>query len=279
MSTTGMLRVIHPCTKRPLKGLNLTVWLLDKGADLNARNKHGNTPLHVAESLDVLDALLDRNADPILPNNGGMPPVMNHMLFGRAGNVKRLLQDPRVRATVDMRNQMGDAAIHLACNFWHEQSATSLVHLLFAAGANPLLANRRGETPLVQVREHHPSHYNLIAFLEEAIAEAEKTSLLVKVRRFAAAPRSATTTHSYLECRLVQEVPQVTLAPLTTAHNDEEEEEEERKLRSMLTFVTGMEGGADGQGLKKEHFLEVMKYLMPSWDPLRRGRGDDLQRL
>jgi hypothetical protein len=62
-------------------------------------------------------------------------------------------------------------------------------------------------------------------------------------------------------------------------HNSKGEKEEDRKFRSMLAFVTGMEGGPDGKGMSRELFLEVMKFLLPAWDPLRRGRGDDLQRL
>jgi ankyrin repeat protein len=43
----------------------LILWLVnEKGADVNARNWRGSTPLHNARSLDVLDALLNRGADP-----------------------------------------------------------------------------------------------------------------------------------------------------------------------------------------------------------------------
>jgi len=50
-----------------LESLPLVLWLLDeRGADVNGRLDGWETPLHVACSLDVLNVLLDRGADPTL---------------------------------------------------------------------------------------------------------------------------------------------------------------------------------------------------------------------
>ena len=120
------------------KSLSLTTWLLDeKGADVNGKSQYGNTPLHRAASLDILNALLDRGADPTFRSNVGWSPLMYHASFGRACLVKRLLQDPRVRASVDMQISDGRTALHFACNFPSREPVAPLVHLLLEAGANP----------------------------------------------------------------------------------------------------------------------------------------------
>jgi ankyrin repeat protein len=66
----------------------LTVWLLDeRGADVNGTTLRGTTPLLGARTLDVLIALLDRDADPILPDSHGTTPLMDasHFWIGRDG--------------------------------------------------------------------------------------------------------------------------------------------------------------------------------------------------
>ena len=60
-----------------LQTLPLTVWLLDeKGADVNGTTVHGGPPLHVATSLDILSALLDRGANPTVRIFLGRTPLM-----------------------------------------------------------------------------------------------------------------------------------------------------------------------------------------------------------
>ena len=184
-----------------LKSLSLTVWLLDEiGADVNARSKHGITPLHVAQSL------LDRNADPTLLANGGMSPLMHQMINGRFDIVKRLLQDPRVRASIDMQNRHGDTALHFACRH-NETMANAMVTLLLEAGAAPILTNNDGKTPLAYLRMHHPAHHAAITLLEQALAATETTSLLVKARRLAVAARSNIVAPSCLQARVAQGQP------------------------------------------------------------------------
>lgn len=47
--------------------------------------------------------------------------------------------------------------------------------------------------------------------------------------------------------------------------------EERRKLRNLVAFVIGMEGGLKGEGMPPEVFHILMSFLMPSSDPLRGG--------
>lgn len=93
----------------------------------------------------------------------------------------RLLQDPRVRATIDVPNQSGGTALFYAS--LHHFAFPSLVQLLLQAGANPLVADGEGAKPLAIVQQRYPSRHTIIALLQQAIAEAEKTALLIKARR------------------------------------------------------------------------------------------------
>jgi ankyrin repeat protein len=106
-----------------LKSLSLTTWLLDeKGADVNGKSQYGNTPLHRAASLDILNALLERAADPTIQTNVGWSPLMDYTIWDRTDLVKRMLQDPRVRASIDVQNRDCDTALHFACHFASRES-------------------------------------------------------------------------------------------------------------------------------------------------------------
>ena len=46
--------------------------------------------------------------------------------------------------------------------------------------------------------------------------------------------------------------------------------EEDRKLRNLMAFLLGMEGGPKGEGMPRDVFWVVQDLLMPTWGPLRR---------
>ena len=152
-----------------LKSLSLAVWLLDeKGANVNGTTAFGHTPLQCVASVDILTALLDRGAGPNMAGPGGMLPLMSQVRFGRVEEVARLLQDPRVRATVNVQNRQGSTALHGAYDRRITDAAPK-AHLLLQASADTSIANDDGETPLDQVqgprRRPHPDR-TLTALLE-----------------------------------------------------------------------------------------------------------------
>jgi hypothetical protein len=170
-------------------------WLLDeKGADPNSRIYHGYALLHTVSSLDMLNVLLDRDADPTVLSDDRFPPLM---LYTRQVElVARMLQEPRVQATVNAQDRtQANTAPHRTCqHLWNPSASTaSIVHLLFQASASPLSANKKGETPLTFTQKEVPSsvlqyrdpthHAAIVVLLEQALIDAEKTSLLVKARR------------------------------------------------------------------------------------------------
>ena len=57
---------------------DVAIALIEGGADLDARNKDGNTPLHSASFLcypDIVQALVDKGADKNARNNSGSTPL------------------------------------------------------------------------------------------------------------------------------------------------------------------------------------------------------------
>ena len=201
-----------------IKGLSLVVWLLDEmGADVNATTRYGETPIHHASSLDILTALLDRGADPTLRNGySGWNSLMLQVRHGIVENVARLLQDPGVRASVNVQDIGGETALHHACRFAYEPVATSILNLLLQAGSDPNLTNYDGQTSLALLRYRHPSHLAAIALLEQypvAKKDAEKASLLVKARRLIVAANSNIVAPSCLHGRVArgQPLPRVQL--------------------------------------------------------------------
>lgn len=272
---TPLFVAIHP-----LRSLPLVLWLLDKkGADVNGRLAYGLLPLHVACSLDILNALLDRGADPTLVDNCKQSSLTFYASDGQSDLVARLLQDPRVRATIDVQGGTdGDTALHGACHRGDEALATANVRLLLQSGANPLLINKRRKTPLSLVHDLHPTYTTTTALLEQALVAAELTSLLVKARRLIVAA-NANVILPYLQGRVVRArtLPPVTLRQLTLqlnlASGISVETEQCRKLCTTLAFLFEMGGGPKGKGMPRDVFWIVMDLLMPIWDPLRRNTG------
>ena len=260
----------------------MVAWLLDeKGADVNATTRCGRTAVFSAASVDILNALLDRGGDPILPNPDGELPLMSRAQYREVDIVARLLQDPRVRATVNMQDQHGNIALHHVCGVYGaERPSAPMAHLLLQAGADPLVTNKRGQTPLDEARRCHPTYHAVIALLEqypEAKKDAEKALFLVKVRRLAIAAKSNTVAPSCLQARVARGQPlprvllrRVVLTPVAGGPDENEEGEEDRKLHSLYAFPLGIRG-PQGKGMPPGVFEGVfMELLMPSWYPRRR---------
>lgn len=128
---------------------------LEEGADVFARDQHGNTALHGAASLDaaVTARLLAFGAYVNAPNSRGTTPLHNAVSSRNPATVTALLE---AGADIDAAEWDGDTPLQKALRRLRSApaSATELALQLLEAGAN---ANQRGEygdTPLYSAAEY-----------------------------------------------------------------------------------------------------------------------------
>ena len=81
--------------------------MIEKGADVNAKNKNGWTALHEARTLEVAKTLVEHGADIEAVNMYGGTPLIYHSDCGRVDIVKYLLS---VGANKEAKNNDGKTA-------------------------------------------------------------------------------------------------------------------------------------------------------------------------
>ena len=119
--------------------------LLDKGADIEAKDYRGNTALYSAlrhKKVDVIRVLLDRDANVLNTSDLGAA-LYSWTRFGQEGIVEKLLNhgaDIEAITTLSSRY----TALHVASYNGHEVIA----RLLLAKGADSGATNHRGQTAL-----------------------------------------------------------------------------------------------------------------------------------
>jgi ankyrin repeat protein len=126
--------------------------ILDHKALVNARNKEGDTALHLAVRLDQKEngeLLISRGADIFAPNSNGESPL--YLAFATAGGVRRWMINPQ---TVQARDGLGNSILHYAAQ-WKLDSQISFI---VQSGVPTEAANATGETPLfLAVKYNSPS--------------------------------------------------------------------------------------------------------------------------
>ncbi|KAL7296064.1 hypothetical protein TKK_0010618 [Trichogramma kaykai] len=137
---------------------------------IDARSNWGNTPLHMAMDnghKEVAKSLLRRGADPNAANNDGETPL--HVLCQVDDDEyhELLVAFFRVNdelnrfAQIDARDEEGDTPLHWALFNEHKR----LTELLLRRNANPNLANVHGETPLhVVCKSEHDNGLSALFF-------------------------------------------------------------------------------------------------------------------
>ena len=136
--------------------------LIATGANVNAQNDGGQTPLHVAcyrgFSPSIVEALLVAGADANAKSNTGWTPLHLASNISDEFTVQVLLD---AGADVNALNNNGQTPLHLASNpdssFWPPRISFSLsaregpISALLAAGANVNAKDKSGWTPLHQI--------------------------------------------------------------------------------------------------------------------------------
>jgi ankyrin repeat protein len=128
---------------------NAVKMLINKGADVNARNNFDETPLHYCRwepHPNVVQLLVDAGADINAKDNSEETPL--HALaqgYGSASAVKILVD---AGANVNAQDDSGDTPLHDAL-FWTDPfGENKLIKTLLEAGADISIKDDSGETPL-----------------------------------------------------------------------------------------------------------------------------------
>jgi ankyrin repeat protein len=143
--------LLHTAVKNRARPETLAL-ILDEKALVNARNKEGDTALHLAVRLDQKEngeLLISRGADIFAPNSNGESPL--YLAFAAAGGVRRWMLNPQ---TAQARDGLGNSMLHYVAQWKLDSQIAAVVQ----HGVPVDAANATGETPLfMAVKYNSPS--------------------------------------------------------------------------------------------------------------------------
>ena len=122
---------------RRARRLAIAKLLIDKGADVNAKSEHGNTPLHDVDDEAAAELLIDKGAKINAKNNGDTPL---HMIMNEA--VAKFLIGKG--ADVNAKDANGRTPLHYAAY----RGFADVVRLLLDKDADVNAKDDEGKTPL-----------------------------------------------------------------------------------------------------------------------------------
>jgi ankyrin repeat protein len=130
-------------------------WLIARGMNVDIQDSKGNTPLHFAGELEVVDTLLRDGANPNARNYQGDTSLHTHTKDPYSV-IERLIEKG---TDVNAQNAQGDTPLHKALipsSQWDHPSPEA-AKLLLLHGANPKLKNWAGLTPLeIALKSNNP---------------------------------------------------------------------------------------------------------------------------
>ena len=140
----------------------LTEIMIAKGADVNAQDNNGLTPLHYAcgAGKEMTETLLKAKANPNIQNKKGQTPLMYQIRTRSKEEMATLLAHC---ANVNAKDGFGRTALMYAA----QVGLKDKVAFLLEKGANPLFFDRSGHTALSLVT-HNKENQPLIKLLEAA---------------------------------------------------------------------------------------------------------------
>jgi ankyrin repeat protein len=136
--------------------------LLEKGANVNARDNDGFTALHESAMMghpDIVQILLDRGADVNAPDRWGFTPLVRAICWSRPQTADLLMER---QADLEARTQAGLTPLMCAAA-WGQ---TEIVPLLLKRGANVRVQDGQGLTAADHARRC--GHTEIVTMLEEA---------------------------------------------------------------------------------------------------------------
>jgi len=149
-------------------GRDIVELLVSQGADINAQDNYGQTPLHYAadkQIVDMVELLVSQGVDINAQDNYGRTPLLCSVENDRKDIVEILVS---LGADINAKNDNGQTPLHRAvyhCNI-------NLVELLVSLGADINAIDNNGETPLVMVNRTYslrecPEKWRLLKILKK----------------------------------------------------------------------------------------------------------------
>ena len=136
--------------------------LLSLGADPNAHDRMGFTPLHIAIQLGMvaeIDTLLAHGADVSKADSNQNTPLHLAIEYGRVTIVSQLLRNPFCTMVLSASDAYQRSPLALAAL----KGASEIFRLLIDAGANDMQTDENGRTPLhLAATRSEPGHLAII---------------------------------------------------------------------------------------------------------------------
>lgn len=116
---------------------DLTHWLIDQGADLEAKDTYGRTPLHnrAASGRGQIGALLARGGDVHARDNEGDTPLHKAARFANAEGVRQLLERGADKTAVNAYGRTPLAVGLESCSNIQIEAIATIAGLLYEPGA------------------------------------------------------------------------------------------------------------------------------------------------
>ncbi len=161
--------------------------LLAAGADPNAQNEKGDTPISIAVvdgDLDFIKTLLDAGADPNVQDGEGFTPLMRATISYGSTELRQLLLDAVGDAeNADLQNKSGVTALMFAVHLGRPE----VIRALLDIGADPDIQNEQGQTALMYAaseRDNESIAALLDAGADASLKDAEGKTVLEYASRY-----------------------------------------------------------------------------------------------
>lgn len=229
-------------------------WLIERGADVNAKDDKGRQPLHLVSAVHTADLLLSSGAQLHIKDKDGLSPL-HHIIQRDSLDVLNLfikngaLSDSSLDETllhfailggsrrtvaallaggvvVNSRNPDGETPLHIATRL----SRADMVQRLLIAGADHTITNRLGDIPLhIASHMENPTIVKLLLSHDSVEAVQADSSLGISSSKYRQTP-----------LHLAAKTADVTVGKLLLAHRASEECTQDQDGRTPLHVAAGL---------------------------------------